>query len=62
MSFSTLGQPNFLGSFLLLTLALPIYLIKKNNKIYYKFLLILILVIQFLALVFTEVEVLGWVF
>lgn len=52
-AFSTLGQPNFLGSFLLLTLILPLYLIKKNNKVYSKILLGLSFGIQFLALIFS---------
>ena len=52
-AFSTLGQPNFLGSFLLLTLILPLYLIKKNNKVYSKILLGLSFGVQFLALIFS---------
>lgn len=52
-AFSSLGQPNFLGSFLLLTMALPFYFITKDNKFYFKILGFLFFGLQFLALIFS---------
>lgn len=52
-AFSSLGQPNFLGSFLLLSLPLSVYLIKKNNNVYLKALFSLFFLVQFLALIFS---------
>ncbi|HOZ53330.1 MAG TPA: O-antigen ligase family protein [bacterium] len=52
-AFSTLGQPNFLGSFILLTMILPFYFIKKDNTILIKVLGILFFCLQFLALIFS---------
>lgn len=52
-AMSTLGQPNFLGSFLLFSLPLAVYLFIKNKKIVGKVLFLLLFLIQLLALVFS---------
>jgi len=50
-SMSTLGQPNFLGSFLILVIPLAIYFIKKSSKWCLKILTSLILIIDLIALI-----------
>jgi O-antigen ligase len=52
-AFSTLGQPNFLGSFLTLTIPLTGYLIKKNNFVYARVFYIFVLAFQLLAILFS---------
>ncbi len=52
-SVSTLGQPNFLGSFLVLVIPLVIYLIKKTANWKLKILFFLILISDLMALIFS---------
>lgn len=52
-AMSTLGQPNFLASFLLLAIPFTFYLILSENKKYVKVLLLLNLALQLMALLFT---------
>ncbi|PKM91034.1 hypothetical protein CVU82_04390 [Candidatus Falkowbacteria bacterium HGW-Falkowbacteria-1] len=52
-AFSTLGQPNFLGSFLLLTIPGTFYLFKKNKNIYLRGFYLLSLCAEFLAIIFS---------
>ncbi len=48
--FSTLGQPNFLASYLLLLIPLSLYLFSKSHKFLIKFMYILAASIQLIAL------------
>jgi putative inorganic carbon (HCO3(-)) transporter len=50
---STLGQPNYLGSYLLLVLPLTIYGLIKYRQFWPRFILVLLLLTQFIALVIT---------
>ena len=52
-AMSSLGQPNFLGSFLLLTIPLSFYLARYSKNIYGKIFLDLVLLSQLLALLFS---------
>lgn len=52
-AMSTLGQPNFLGSFLLLVIPLSFYLILQEKNIYRRLFLILVFASQILALLFS---------
>lgn len=52
-SMSTLGQPNFLASFLLLTIPISFYLIYKNKNIWFRCFFIFSSLLQILALVFS---------
>lgn len=52
-AMSSLGQPNFLGSFLLLTIPLSFYLARYSKNIYGKIFLALVLLSQLLALLFS---------
>jgi len=52
-TFSTLGQPNFLASWLLLVIPLSVYLIYKNRKFLIKFFYGLVLFSELICLFFT---------
>ncbi len=52
-AMSTLGQPNFLGAFLLLTIPLSLYLFNESKRVIFKIVYFLIFVLQFLAMVFS---------
>ncbi len=52
-AISTLGQPNFLGSFLLLTIPIITYLIAKNKNWLFKIFYFLLLLTQLICLFFT---------
>ncbi len=52
-AMSSLGQPNFLGSFLLLSIPLSFYLARYSKNIYGKIFLALVLLSQLLALLFS---------
>lgn len=52
-SISSLGQPNFLGSFLLFGLSITAYLFYLNKRIFYRLLIAITLVIQLFALLST---------
>lgn len=52
-AMSTLGQPNFLGSFLLLTLPFSLCLMAGTKNFYLKVAYILLFLVQFLALFFS---------
>ena len=51
---STLGQPNFLGSYLLLVMPLTIYGLIKYRHFWRRFILALLLPMQFITLIITE--------
>lgn len=51
--FSTLGQPNYFASYLLLTMPILIYLLNNTRKIYLKFFYFLVLFIQVICLILT---------
>ncbi len=53
-TLSTFGQPNFLASFLLLTIPLGFYLAHVSRKFFIKFLYYLIAAIQLICLFFTS--------
>lgn len=57
---SSLGQPNFLASYLLLVVAFSIYLFVKSKKFLIKFILGVITLIQLLCLFFTYSRA-GWI-
>jgi len=57
---STLGQPNFLASYLLLVIPLSVYLIIKTNKFLIRFFWIITFLFQILCLFFTYSRG-GWV-
>jgi len=50
-SISTLGQPNFLASFLLFGLAMSSYLLTRYHKFFWRFIIILSLILQLAALI-----------
>jgi len=50
---STIGQPVFLGNFLVLTIFLAIYKIKISSNFWFKFLYFICLLFQFFCLIFT---------
>jgi O-antigen ligase len=52
-AMSTLGQPNFLGSFILLTIPFAAYLFTRTNNFYYKIIYALSFLVQILALIFS---------
>lgn len=52
-TIATLGQPNFLASFLILTLPVSVFLLFKQNKFKFKFLILLALALQLFALLTT---------
>lgn len=52
-AMSTLGQPNFLGSFLLLSIPLTFYLARYRRNIYLRCFLVVVLLTQLLALLFS---------
>jgi putative inorganic carbon (HCO3(-)) transporter len=52
-AMSTLGQPNFLGSFLLLTLPLPLYLFDRGKNLSIKIFWIFSFALQLLAIIFS---------
>lgn len=52
-SFSTLGQPNLLGIFLVLSIPVSFYFLKKSNKILGKLVYFVIVLFQMLALFFS---------
>lgn len=52
-AFSTLGQPNFLASFLLLTIPVTAYLFKSSKNIYLKIFYFSSLFLEFLAIIFS---------
>ncbi|MCK9438759.1 MAG: oligosaccharide repeat unit polymerase [Patescibacteria group bacterium] len=52
-AFSTLGQPNFLGMFLILSIPISLYFLKKSKKIFGKTVCLLIFLFQILALFFS---------
>jgi putative inorganic carbon (HCO3(-)) transporter len=51
---STMGQPNFLGSYLLLVVFLTIYKIIVNKNFIVRFLFSLLFIFQFFCLIFTD--------
>ncbi len=57
---STLGQPNFLASYLLLVIPLTIYLIIRTSKFLIRFLWIIVFLFQILSLFFTYSRG-GWI-
>ena len=52
-SFSTLGQPNHLGMFLILSIPISFYFLKRSKKISSKFVYLIVSLIQILALFFS---------
>lgn len=50
-SISSLGQPNFLGSFLLFGLLMTAYLFYLNKKLFFRLLIAISFIIQFFALI-----------
>jgi len=50
-SISSLGQPNFLASFLLFGISMTCYLFYLNKKLFFRLLITISLIIQFLALI-----------
>jgi len=52
-AMSSFGQPNFLASWLLLVLPLSLYSLFTSKKFLIKFFYLLVLLIQFIALIFT---------
>ncbi len=52
-AFSTLGQPNYLASYLLLVIPLSIYLFFQSKKFLVRFFVFLVLFFQILALMFS---------
>ncbi|MDD3778159.1 MAG: O-antigen ligase family protein [Patescibacteria group bacterium] len=53
-ALSTLGQPNFLASFLLLTIPLSLYALLKERKFFPKFIYLLALILQLACFFFTS--------
>lgn len=52
-AFSFLGQPNFLGSFLLLSIPMSLYLFINENKFFIRIVYLLSFLVQILSLIFS---------
>ncbi len=50
---STLGQPNFLGAYLVLIIPLSVFALYKFKKFYIRFIILIVLFLQFLILILT---------